>query len=147
MSDITKLGRTGLGMLGLYLTTTCIAVSVGLLLVNVIKPGEMADDAQRLRNRMTYELWVENTKSVEKPKDGRCLSCDPANKALVAEIFAAQQAASGPDEMVANARPPKQESPLQFLVDMVPSNIFLSFTPRAAPRGLAPRPVRCIRVR
>ncbi|MCB0763668.1 MAG: dicarboxylate/amino acid:cation symporter [Flavobacteriales bacterium] len=128
LSDITKLGRTGLGMLGLYLTTTCIAVSVGLLLVNVIKPGEMADDAQRLRNRITYELWVENTKSVEKPKDGRCLSCDPANKALVAEIFAAQQAASGPDEMVANARPPKQESPLQFLVDMVPSNIFQSFS-------------------
>ena len=91
LSDIAKLGRTGLGMLALYLGTTFIAVSVGLLLVNVIKPGEMADDTQRLRNRITYELWVNNTPSVERPKDGRCLSCDPANKAIVDEVLAAQQ--------------------------------------------------------
>ena len=90
LSDITKLGRTGLGMMALYLTTTFIAVSIGLLVVNVIKPGELADDTQRLRNRITYELWVNDTPSVEKPKDGRCLSCDPANKAIVDEVAAAQ---------------------------------------------------------
>ena len=130
LSDVAKLGRTGLGMLGLYLTTTVIAVSIGLLLVNVIKPGEMADDAQRMRNRITYELWVNNTPSVEKPKDGQCLSCDPANKAVVDEVLAAAQQQS-PDAWlsgkVEQARTTTKTGPLQFLVDMVPSNIFLSF--------------------
>jgi len=66
LSDITKLGRTGMGMLGLYLATTFIAVGIGLVLVNMIKPGEMANDDQRMRNRITYELWVNNTPSVRK---------------------------------------------------------------------------------
>lgn len=130
LSDVAKLGRTGLGMLGLYLTTTVIAVSIGLLMVNLIKPGEMANDDQRMRNRITYELWVNNTPSVEKPKDGRCLSCDPANKAIVDEVLAARQQ-TAPDawltSKVEQAQSTRSTSPLQFLVDMVPSNIFLSF--------------------
>jgi len=130
LSDVAKLGRTGLGMLGLYLTTTVIAVSIGLLMVNLIKPGEMANDDQRMRNRITYELWVSNTPSVEKPKDGRCLSCDPANKAIVDEVLAARQQTT-PDawltSKVEQAQSTRSTSPLQFLVDMVPSNIFLSF--------------------
>lgn len=130
LSDITKLGRTGMGMLGLYLATTFIAVGIGLVLVNVIKPGEMANDDQRMRNRITYELWVNNTPSVDKPKDGRCLSCDPANKAIVDEVLAARQQES-PDAFISGkvelARSTKEAGPLQFLVDMVPSNIFLSF--------------------
>ncbi|MBK6551805.1 MAG: dicarboxylate/amino acid:cation symporter [Flavobacteriales bacterium] len=130
LSDITKLGRTGMGMLGLYLATTFIAVGIGLVLVNMIKPGEMANDDQRMRNRITYELWVNNTPSVDKPKDGRCLSCDPANKAIVDEVLAARQQES-PDAFISGkvelARSTKEAGPLQFLVDMVPSNIFLSF--------------------
>ncbi len=128
LSDITKLGRTGLGMMALYLTTTFIAVSIGLLVVNVIKPGELADDTQRLRNRITYELWVNDTPSVERPKDGRCLSCDPANLAIVEEVAAAQ-GKTAMDAKVAGVadRVQKKTGPLQFLVDMVPSNIFLSF--------------------
>jgi len=128
LSDITKLGRTGLGMLALYLATTFIAVSIGLLVVNVIKPGELADDNQRMRNRITYELWVNDTPSVERPKDGRCLSCDPANLAIVEEVAAAQ-GKTVMDAKVAGVadRVQKKTGPLQFLVDMVPSNIFLSF--------------------
>ena len=130
LSDVAKLGRTGLGMLGLYLITTVIAVSIGLLMVNLIKPGEMANDDQRIRNRITYELWVNNTPSVDKPKDGRCLSCDPANKRIVDEVLAARQQTT-PDawltSKVEQARSTTSTSPLQFLVDMVPSNIFLSF--------------------
>ncbi|MBK9764221.1 MAG: dicarboxylate/amino acid:cation symporter [Flavobacteriales bacterium] len=128
LSDITKLGRTGLGMMALYLTTTFIAVSIGLLVVNVVKPGELADDTQRLRNRITYELWVNDTPSVERPKDGRCLSCDPANLAIVEDVAAAQ-GKTAMDAKVAGVadRVQKKTGPLQFLVDMVPSNIFLSF--------------------
>ncbi len=130
LSDITKLGRTGLGMMGLYLTTTFISVTVGLVLVNMIQPGKMANDDARLRNRITYELWVNNTPSVDKPKDGRCLSCDPVNAAVVEEVMAARDE-NMPDQWLTGkvelARNTKKEGPLQFLVDMVPSNIFLSF--------------------
>ena len=130
LSDLSKLGRTGLGMMALYLGTTFIAVSVGLLMVNLIRPGEWGDDAQRMRNRITYELWVNNTPTVEKPKDGQCLSCDPANRALVEEV-AAGHGQVAPDAWLSGkleqTKAVTEPSPLQFLVDMVPSNIFLSF--------------------
>jgi len=129
LGDVAKLGRTGLRMLALYLGTTVMAISVGLLLVNVIKPGEWADDSQRLRNRIGYELWVQETASVEKPRDGRCMSCDPANAALVAEVLAARQVSPPDPALMGKVEQAKQVQggPLQFLVDMVPSNIFLSF--------------------
>jgi Na+/H+-dicarboxylate symporter len=130
LSDLSKLGRTGVGMLALYLGTTFVAVSVGLVMVNVIRPGEWGDDAQRMRNRITYELWVNNTPTVEQPKDGKCLSCDPANRALVEEV-AAGQGQVAPDAWLSGkleqTKAVTEPSPLQFLVDMVPSNIFLSF--------------------
>lgn len=129
LGDVAKLGRTGLRMLALYLATTVVAISVGLLLVNVIRPGEWSDDAQRLRNRIGYELWVQETASVAKPKDGRCVSCDPANAALVAEVLAARKASPPDPALMGKVEQAKQVQggPLQFLVDMVPSNIFLSF--------------------
>lgn len=130
LSDLSKLGRTGLGMLALYLTTTFVAIAVGLVMVNLIRPGEWGDDAQRMRNRITYELWVNNTPTVEKPKDGKCLSCDPANRALVEEV-AAGQGQVAPDAWLSGkleqTKAVTEPGPLKFLVDMVPSNIFLSF--------------------
>lgn len=39
LKDISKLSKMGGRTIGLYLMTTVIAVSIGLLLVNVIKPG------------------------------------------------------------------------------------------------------------
>lgn len=129
LGDVAKLGRTGLRMLALYLGTTVLSISLGLVLVNTFRPGEWADDAQRTRNRISYELWVQETPSVEKPKDGRCVSCDPANAALVAEVLSARQASPPDPALMAKVDQAKQVQggPLQFIVDMVPSNIFLSF--------------------
>jgi Na+/H+-dicarboxylate symporter len=130
LSDLSRLGRTGLGMMVLYLGTTFVAVSVGLLMVNMVRPGEWGDDVQRMRNRITYELWVSNTATVAQPKDGRCLSCDPANRGLVEEV-AAGRGQVAPDAWLngklEQSKAAVEPSPLQFLVDMVPSNIFLSF--------------------
>lgn len=39
LEDLSKLSKMGLRTLGLYLTTTVIAVSLGLLIVNVAQPG------------------------------------------------------------------------------------------------------------
>ncbi|MFN3876425.1 MAG: dicarboxylate/amino acid:cation symporter, partial [Flavobacteriales bacterium] len=129
LGDVARLGRTGLRMLALYLGTTVVAISVGLVLVNAIRPGLWADEGQRLRNRIAYELWVQETPGVEKPKDGRCVSCDPANAALVAEVTAARRQQPPDPALMSKVEQAKQVQggPLQFLVDMVPSNIFLSF--------------------
>ena len=125
LGDVAKLGRTGLRMLALYLATTVMAISVGLLVVNLIKPGEWSSDDQRLRNRIAYELWVQETPTVSKPKDGLCISCDPKNAA----VMAARQASPPDPALMGKVEEAKsvQGGPLQFLVDMVPSNIFLSF--------------------
>jgi Na+/H+-dicarboxylate symporter len=39
LKDINKLGKLGIKTLATYLITTGLAISVGLLLVNVFKPG------------------------------------------------------------------------------------------------------------
>ncbi|MCB0813354.1 MAG: cation:dicarboxylase symporter family transporter, partial [Flavobacteriales bacterium] len=130
MSDVTKLGRLGIRTLLIYLATTMTAVLIGLAIVNIAKPGALADDDQRLRNRIDYELWVRETTGVERPLDGQCFSCEEVNRAVVEQVMAARQAGGADDwigEKVQQARATKDAGPLQFLVDMVPSNIFLSF--------------------
>lgn len=40
MGDVRKLGRPGAAAIGFYLVTTVLAVLVGLIVVNVVRPGE-----------------------------------------------------------------------------------------------------------
>jgi Na+/H+-dicarboxylate symporter len=130
MSDVSKLGTLGIRTLVLYLATTVIAVVTGLFVVNLIQPGDSNAEELRLRNRINYELWVTETAGVDRPVDGQCLMCDPANASTVAEVRAARQG-EVKDDFVVKAmnemEATKARGPLQFLVDIVPSNIFLSF--------------------
>lgn len=132
LTDVSKLGRLGAKTLGLYLTTTVIAVGVGLLLVNVVKPGAFIDDDQRVKNRIAYERWVENTPGVPQPRDGRSFMTDPQYRDQVeqamseAEIAEMDAQSAGVEEKMKSAEATKESSPLQFLVDMVPENIVTS---------------------
>jgi len=45
LSDTSKLSRIGLKTISLYLITTAIAVTIGLLLVNIIEPGNYVPDS------------------------------------------------------------------------------------------------------
>lgn len=47
LSDVSKLSRIGGRTIGLYLATTVVAVTVGLVLVNVIKPGKFLTPEKR----------------------------------------------------------------------------------------------------
>jgi Na+/H+-dicarboxylate symporter len=47
LKDISKLSAMGGRTIGLYLITTVIAVSIGLLLVNIIKPGNSISESTR----------------------------------------------------------------------------------------------------
>ncbi|PKP13508.1 MAG: dicarboxylate/amino acid:cation symporter [Bacteroidetes bacterium HGW-Bacteroidetes-3] len=54
LKDISKLSKMGGRTIGLYLMTTVIAVSIGLLLVNVIKPGNSISEQTRLELVQNY---------------------------------------------------------------------------------------------
>ncbi|MEM7476463.1 MAG: dicarboxylate/amino acid:cation symporter [Planctomycetota bacterium] len=47
LQDISKLSRMGLRTVALYVCTTIVAVSIGLLIVNVMKPGTVIDAETR----------------------------------------------------------------------------------------------------
>lgn len=128
LKDISKLGRLGAKTLGIYLITTVAAVGVGLLLVNVIKPGALVDEDSRIKNRLAYEAWADETEGVE-ILDGKYLSGDPAYAEFMddARIAAASGADVAESKMQAAAKA-KEQGPLSFLVEMVPENIILSIS-------------------
>lgn len=124
LKDITKLGRMGVKTLGIYLITTMFSVSLGLALVNMIKPGEKIDDKLRVENRIDYELWRDANPQVV-DLDDICLSCDEENVALVAKVKAKTgETNTWVADKLNKAENQKKTGPLQPLVDVVPSNIF-----------------------
>lgn len=129
LSDVTRLGKLGLKTITLYLITTVVAVGLGLLLVNFIKPGEMVDEGTRIKNRISYEMWADEN-GIEK-KDNINLMTDPKHAMLVQEM-ANDSTRAMTDEKVAghmaNAQDNKEASPLQFFVEMVPENILFSIS-------------------
>ena len=86
LQDISKFSSLGLKTISIYIFTTLIALTIGLVVVYAINPGDSIS-AETLS-----ELVAENT--------------DKANTRIEA------------------AKGQKQMSPIQFLVDMVPDNIF-----------------------
>ena len=55
LKDISRLSSMGLKTFGIYLVTTAIAVSVGLLAVNLSKPGHLIKEENRESLRASYE--------------------------------------------------------------------------------------------
>jgi proton glutamate symport protein len=47
LGDLAKLGRIGGKTIGFYLCTTAVAVTIGLVVSNVVQPGSRIDDATR----------------------------------------------------------------------------------------------------
>ncbi len=86
LKDIAKFKQIGGRTIIIYLMTTIVAISIGLLAVNIIQPGEGISEETLSQLTSAYS--------------------DKAS----AKIEAAQAQ--------------KQTGPLQFIVDMVPSNIF-----------------------
>lgn len=94
-TDIKKVSRMGLKTLLLYMSTTVLAVSIGLVLVNITKPGDRISDEMKEKNKLEY-----------------------------AEKTAAQ--------IDRGEKLNENSGPLQFLVDMVPDNIFLAASDNTA---------------
>ena len=110
ISNISLLGRIGFKTLLAYLMTTILSISIGLFLVNIIKPGSQISLSQRQENYMSYKAWLGDRYSDFTTNSNTSLSKEKIK------------------QMQAQAENQKNNSPLQFIVDLVPSNIFLSLT-------------------
>jgi len=55
LSDFKKLSRMGGKTIGLYLATTAVAVTIGLLVVNAIKPGDKLPQQTKDKLEQTYQ--------------------------------------------------------------------------------------------
>jgi Na+/H+-dicarboxylate symporter len=85
LSDISKLSRIGLKTISLYVVTTVVAITIGVLLVNFVQPGKTFPEERSAELQQLYGQTV-----VEKQEAAKSV---------------------------------KEESPLQFIVDIVPDNI------------------------
>jgi len=110
ISNISLLGRIGFKTLLAYLMTTILSISIGLFLVNIIKPGSQISLSQRQENHVNYKAWLGDRYSDFTTNSNALLSKEKIK------------------QMQAQAENQKNNSPLQFIVDLVPSNIFLSLT-------------------
>lgn len=130
LTDVSKLGRMGAKTLIAYLITTVTAVAVGLFMVNTFQPGTYIAEQQRVKNRIKYETWAQQTPGVE-ILDGKNFLANPeysvyteeANQALQKEM--ANQSVA---ERMKAAESLQGAGPLQFIVDFVPDNIFLALS-------------------
>jgi len=127
LGDVRQLGRIGAKTLGLYLLTTVASVTLGLSLVNLLKPGK---NTLENSNRLRYEIWAE---SEDIPiKDGKNLLAN-ANPELIKKIEASldeEKSGSEYQKMMSknqNAKT-KKTGPLQPLVDIVPENLIAAFS-------------------
>ncbi|MCB0479239.1 MAG: dicarboxylate/amino acid:cation symporter, partial [Crocinitomicaceae bacterium] len=134
LTDTSKLGRLGGKTIGLYVATTFTSVIVGLLLVNLFAPGFQSDEETRLKNRVKYELWAKE--SGTEIKDGKNVLEDPQYQNDIAkisrtlkaeeEIAAKSDDQKKLDKLKENTKSTKDNGPLQFMVDMVPTNIVMA---------------------
>jgi len=126
LKDISKLGRVGAKTLSAYLLTTVIAVTVGLLFVNIANPGGAISQDQKIKNRITYELWANSTEGI-KIKDDLRYSEDPQYQSLVGQIAGEEvvedEKITKLKETVANK---EASGPLDALVNMIPDNLIVS---------------------
>jgi len=129
IGDPKSLGRMGGKTLFLYLLTTVFAISLGLILVNLIKPGKLIDEQSRVDNRISYEIWAAS--EGHQIKDGVNYLQDQKFMKRAREISDLTKSelkdVSVSDKME-KANKQKQTSPLQPIVDIVPDNFFKSLS-------------------
>ena len=129
IGDPSSLGRMGGKTLGIYLLTTIMAISLGLLLVNLIKPGKLIDEQSRIDNRISYEIWADS--EGYEIKDGVNYLKDPEffeRAQVISELSKSELKEAAVTDKMETVKKRKETTPLQPLVDIVPSNFFYSLS-------------------
>lgn len=129
IGDPKSLGRMGGKTLLIYLMTTVLAIGLGLVLVNTVKPGELIDEQSRIDNRISYEIWASD--QGYEIKDGINYLKDPAfleRAQQISELTRSELKEVSVSERLETAEKRKQTTPLQPLIDIVPDNFFYSLS-------------------
>lgn len=129
IGDPKSLGRMGGKTLLAYLITTLFAVSLGLTVVNIIKPGELIDEQSRIDNRISYEIWAASEGKVL--KDGINYLKDPAyaeRAAKITDLTRNEIKNASISDKIKVVEDVKEVTPLQPLIDIVPENFFFSLS-------------------
>lgn len=129
IGDPSSLGRMGGKTLLLFLITTISAITLSLILVNLISPGKLIDEQSRIDNRISYELWVAS--EGRQIKDDRNLLQDPTffeRAQEITQLSEEELTDAAITEKMQSVEDVKDASPLQPLVDIVPENFFFSLT-------------------
>ena len=103
-----------------------LAVTIGLSVVNLWKPGKHVNQETRIEKRVEYELWLAEKPEVKR-LDDICVSCDSANNQVVSRIKSdstIHQISDDVREKMNSAAASKAKGPLYPIVDAVPNNIF-----------------------
>jgi Na+/H+-dicarboxylate symporter len=130
LKDITQLGRMGIKTLCLYLVTTLFSVSLGLVYVNIVNPGENQSLEIRTEKRIEYEIWLSENPHVERVDDINFLSDSYFSEKIVevrARIKGEEITGWVADKVNKRAKE-KTKGPLSALEDVFSSNIFRSLT-------------------
>ncbi len=114
------LGRIGLSTFFLFIVSSILAVSVGVAMALLFKPGRMVGESLRQDNRIQYEKWCQS--NGQQPADGAFIysqlsthDAPDAEPALDASLFTLSQEK-------------QDESPLKMLEDLIPDNIVSAMT-------------------
>ena len=129
IGDPKSLGRMGGKTLLIYLLTTVLAISLGLVLVNTIKPGKLIDEQSRIDNRISYEIWA-SSQGYE-IKDGVNYLQDPKfmqRAQEISDLTKSELKEASVSDKLEKASKQKETSPLQPLIDIVPDNFFYSLS-------------------
>ena len=60
LSDLSRLSRIGGKTIGIYITTTAIAVTIGLIMVNLVEPGASVPESTRMSLQQEYGAMAES---------------------------------------------------------------------------------------
>ncbi len=64
LTDISKLSKIGIKTLVIYILTTVFAITVGLVLVNIVKPGNTFPEEKKIEYQQKFSDSLANKKSV-----------------------------------------------------------------------------------
>lgn len=129
LGSTSKIGRMGAKTLLFYLGTTILAITLGLFLVNTIKPGKLIDEQSRIDNRINYEIWAAS--QGYEIKDGVNYLQNPEffeRAKQISDLSKSQLEDAAITDRIETAHKLQNKSPLQPLVDIVPENFFFSLS-------------------
>jgi len=128
LKNIKQLGRVGVKTLLIYIGTTMSAILIGLLLVNLIKPGNFTSDDSKLEKRIEYELWLMDNPHVI-PLDNVSELSNVENEQLIKDVQARvskSEISLAVQDKINKANNKKSKGPLAPLVDIVPKNVIVA---------------------